>query len=136
MIQAVRDALEWRRLTLEFRRAVRAQIEAEGGTVQSAGPIGLILRSPFPALGDRPLYLQVVCSYEGDSGVWYVRRAYDGSTTWVWKSRTGSATAPVSRPERVLVKNDVLAFPAWVSWVGFVLLAVVMLGGPLWLVFR
>jgi len=130
MIGAIFEAVRFTKRTRALRAAARAEIEAEGGTVESMGPIGLVLRSPFKGFGDRPVYLQAPTTYDTDSGVWFVRQSSDGTTQWVWKSNAGKPEPPVRRAYEVLVNNDVLALPSWVAYVLYLAFVFVLIYVP------
>lgn len=129
MIGTIIKTLLWSKRAIQLKASLRSEIAAEGGQIETIGPIGLMLRSPFTGLGRRPVYLQARCTYDTDSGVWFVRET-DGAVQWVWKSYTGKDKPPVNRPYQVSVKNDALALPPWMTYIAYALFVAAIVGGP------
>jgi hypothetical protein len=73
------------------------------------------LKSPFPPINIRPIYLRAASCYPDDSGDWYICGAGGGETYWVWCSDSKAAKVPSSCLREVSVNNGVLALPKWVS---------------------
>jgi hypothetical protein len=128
----LRESFVWNKRRSILKTFVRKTIEAEGGEIQRISIIGFLLRSPFPPLAFKPVYLRADCSYPNDSGTWFIRDVEKGPTTWVWKSDLERPDLPVSRADGSFADSRIAALPPWVGLAGYVgLIAVVILG--LWL---
>ena len=104
--------------------ALRAQIEAEGGSVTRVRSLNsrLVLGSPFPSklvrvnrIGGRPVLLEVECAYPTDAGRWFIQAPADDAVQWVWCSDGGRDELPVPRDGAAHVAHGVVALPLWVG---------------------
>jgi hypothetical protein len=118
---AVAEWLAWSKRHKALRSTVREAIEAEEGSIQAITIIGLLLRSPFPVLSLRPVYLRAACRYPDDSGAWYICGTDSGTVHWVWCSDSKASRPPISCRRDVSVNNTVLALPRWLSIALYVL---------------
>ncbi|HPR63355.1 MAG TPA: hypothetical protein PK014_03970 [Thermoanaerobaculia bacterium] len=125
---AVSELKNWTKRYRALRKYVRETIEKEGGTLKEMTMIGMLLRSPFPKINIRPVYLKAHCQYTDDSGTWYICGAENG-VHWVWSSDQSRTVPPVRRPYEMLVNNHVLALPRWASILLYFLFLVIVFGG-------
>ena len=129
MLGAVIELRSWKKRYRTLREHARETIEAEGGAVEAMTKIGMLLRSPFPAVNICAMYLKIRCSYANDAGVWYVCGAKNG-VHWVWSSSNGKMNPPTERDYEVKVDNNVLVLPRWLSVVLYITLFGFIFGGP------
>ena len=101
----------------ELKLEVVEIITLEGGTVTGMIPVGLLFRSPFPALFWKPLYLRIRCRYPSDTGEWIVCNRPNQPTCWCWRSDNGINAAPISRIPPAAAKNDIICLPNWTQYI-------------------
>ena len=125
----LRKSLVWNQRRRVLRTLVRKTIESEGGGIYRISIIGFLLRSPFPPLAFKPVYLRADCGYPNDTGTWFIRDVEKGPITWVWKSDLERQELPVPRADGCCVDNRIAALPPWVGLAGYVgLIAAMILG--------
>jgi hypothetical protein len=115
LFMAIEESLAWSKRHKALRTIVRQTIEGEGGEIDRISIIGFLLRSPFPPINLRPVYLKATCRYPKDSGTWFICGTDGGVTHWVWCSDTEAREAPIDRPVPVKVDNSVVALSPWLS---------------------
>jgi hypothetical protein len=112
-----------------LKKEVQEVVSNEGGEIIKIIPVGLLFKSPFPALFWKTLYLRVCCKYPSDIGEWIVCHSPKQGIHWCWKSNTGNQLPPVQRNPSVMVKNDVICLPEWTQYiVAFILILSVPVG--------
>jgi hypothetical protein len=125
---AIAETFAWSRRHKALRASVRETIEAEGGQVEGITIIGMLLRSPFPPINLRPIYLKATCRYPGDRGAWYICGTDAGDVHWVWSSDSKSTQPPVANSRPMQVNNSVWALPRWLSVLLYILFIVGLIG--------
>lgn len=79
-----------------------------------------MVRSPFPPLGIKPVYLRADCRYPEDQGTWYILEVEGGSTPWAWRSDLQSPIMPAPRDDESFLDNRIVALPPWIGALGYV----------------
>jgi hypothetical protein len=135
VVSCVFEFRSWWKRRNALRLQVRDEIEREGGQIDEMGMIGFLIRSPFPPINWRPVYLRVDCRYPRDHGAWLICSTDRGVTHWVWLSKTGQTQPPVERACPVQVAKGVVCLPQWLSVALYILFCAALAGG-LWYVIR
>lgn len=130
MIFEILETTRWSQRYRALRKFVQDTIESEGGMVEQMTIIGMLLKSPFPPINIKPVYLKVPCRYSNDRGIWYICGT-ESSIYWVWSSSLNLIVPPTKRTFHVKVDNNVMALSRSLSIFLYFLLFVACLGFPL-----
>jgi hypothetical protein len=115
LVIGITEWLAWSKRHKDLREIVREVIEEEGGELECITIIGFLIRSPFPPINIRPVYMKAICRYPKDTGAWLICDSDGFGTHWVWRSDTRAEEPPIERPYPVKVDNSVIALSPWVS---------------------